>query len=40
MNNLHIAELETNMRRRLDSIPVRIRPFTYETESLPRAFLL
>jgi len=40
MNNLHIAELETNMRRRLDSIPLRIRPFTYETESLPRAFLL
>lgn len=40
MTNLQISELETNMRRRLDSIPVRIRPFTYETVSLPRAFLL
>lgn len=28
------------MRRRLDSIPVRIRPFTSEITLLPRAFLL
>ncbi len=40
MTNLQISELETNMRRRRESIPLRIRPFTDETDSLPRAFLL
>jgi len=40
MNSLHISELEANMRRRLDSMPPRIRPFTSETDPLPRAFLL
>jgi len=40
MNNMQVTELESNMRRRLEAVPVLIRPFTREIGSLPRALLL
>lgn len=40
MNNTQVSELEATMGRRLGAIPGRIRPFTSEAESMPRAFLL
>jgi predicted AAA+ superfamily ATPase len=40
MDSRDIAELEAGMRRRSSSVPGRIRPFTRERGSLPRAFVL
>lgn len=35
-----IADLEATMKRRISALPSRIRPFTVEYQSLPRALLL